>query len=42
VITLLYWCIREAKSGRIIVSLEEGTQRYKELTMPTLQARRAA
>ena len=35
-LTLLYWAVREVKSGRIIASLDEERMKYKELGMPIL------
>ena len=37
-LTLLYWAVREVRSGRIIVSLDEKSGKYKELSMPALEA----
>jgi len=36
-LTVLYWCLNEVTSGRIIVSLDEQTGKYKELSMPAFQ-----
>jgi hypothetical protein len=41
-ITVLYWCFKEVRNGRIIASLDEETMRYKELSMPALQVVAAA
>ena len=37
-LTVLYWCFKEVRNGRIIASLDEETMRYKELSMPVLQS----
>jgi hypothetical protein len=41
-ITVLYWCFKEVRNGRIIASLDEETMKYKELYMPALQNAAAA
>jgi len=41
-LTVLYWCLKEVNSGRIIASLDEQTGKYKELSMPAFEHRRAA
>jgi hypothetical protein len=35
-LSLLVWAIREKQKGRIIASVDESTDRYKEVTMPML------
>ena len=37
-LTLFEWAIQEKSSGRIIASMDEEQQRYKELIMPALSA----
>jgi hypothetical protein len=43
-ITLFEWAIRQRVEGRVIASMDERTNRYKEMTMPALEdaVRRAA
>lgn len=36
-ITLLIWAISEAKAGRIIASVDEEKEKYRELVMPVLE-----
>ena len=36
-LTLFQWAVRERQAGRMIASVDEGNQRYKELTMPSLE-----
>ena len=36
-ITLLDWAISQRQSGRIVASLDESNQNYKELQMPALE-----
>jgi hypothetical protein len=38
-LTLLTWAVRETKSGRKIVSLDEDTKQYKEILLPALENR---
>ncbi len=35
-VSLLKWAVKEVKSGRIIASMDEESQKYKELCMPVL------
>ncbi len=35
-LSLLKWAAKEVKSGRIIASMDEESQKYKELCMPIL------
>ena len=35
-LTLLEWAIKERKAGKTIASVDEKTNRYKELLMPVL------
>lgn len=37
-LTLLHWSVAEVKKGRIIGSIDEKEDKYKELVMPVLQA----
>jgi len=37
-LTLLEWAIQEREKGRIIASVDEQNDRYKELVMPILSA----
>ena len=37
-LTLLEWAIKETKAGRMIASVDQKEQRYKELLMPVLSA----
>ncbi len=37
-LTLLHWTVAEVKKGRIIGSIDENEDKYKELVMPVLQA----
>jgi hypothetical protein len=37
-LTVLYWCFKEVRNGRIIASLDETSMKYKELSMPALHA----
>lgn len=37
-LTLLQWCVKESRKGRMIASLEEGQTSYKELAMPIFAA----
>jgi len=37
-LTLLHWTVAEVKKGRIIGSIDEKEEKYKELVMPVLQA----
>ena len=41
-LTVLFWCLKEVKNGRIIASLDEETGKYKELSIPAFERRRAA
>jgi hypothetical protein len=41
-ITVLYWCFKEVRNGRIIASLDEETMKYKELSLPAFRGRQAA
>jgi hypothetical protein len=34
---LLHWAVEEVKRGRVIGSIDEESDRYKELVMPMLQ-----
>jgi len=36
-LTLFQWAVRERQAGRMIASVDEGNQRYKELAMPSLE-----
>jgi hypothetical protein len=36
-LTLFEWAIRERRAGRIIASVDEQSQKYKELLMPALE-----
>ena len=36
-VTLLAWAIREVKAGRIIASIDESQNRYKEILLPALE-----
>ena len=36
-LTLLTWAVRETKSGRKIVSLDEQSKQYKEILLPALE-----
>jgi hypothetical protein len=36
-LSLLQWAIEEVKGGRILASVDEKTQRYKELVLPAFQ-----
>jgi hypothetical protein len=36
-LTLFEWAVREKRAGRIIASVDEVSQRYKELLMPALE-----
>lgn len=36
-VTLLAWAIREVKAGRIIASVDESQNRYKEILLPALE-----
>lgn len=36
-LTLFQWAVRERQAGRMIASVDEEHQRYKELTMPALE-----
>ena len=36
-ITLLDWAVRQRVGGRIIASMDESTETYKELQMPALE-----
>ena len=40
-LTLLRWAMKEKKAGRIIASVDEGRDVYKELEMPVLSEVRA-
>jgi hypothetical protein len=33
-ISVLHWCLREVRKGRVIASLDEKTMKYKELVIP--------
>lgn len=35
-LTLLKWAVNEVKQGRIIASVDENEQKYKEICMPVL------
>jgi hypothetical protein len=37
-LTLFEWAIKERKAGKTIASVDEKTNRYKELLMPALSA----
>lgn len=37
-LTLLEWAIAERKAGRIIASVDEKENKYKEIVMPVLSA----
>ncbi len=37
-LTVLYWCLKEREQGRVIASLDEAQNRYKELAMPIFGA----
>jgi hypothetical protein len=37
-LTLLYWAVKEVKTGRIIASLDERDRKYKQLAMPILES----
>ena len=41
-LTLLEWALNEKKKGRIIASVDEKEQKYKELVMPILAVAAAA
>ena len=36
-LTLFQWALRERQAGRMIGSVDEANQRYKELSMPALE-----
>ena len=36
-LTLLGWAVTEAKKGRLIASVDEQAQSFKELSMPVLE-----
>ena len=36
-ITLLFWSVKERKTGRVIASLDESDGRYKEVLIPALE-----
>ena len=36
-VTLLAWAMREVRAGRIIVSVDEQNNRYKEILLPALE-----
>ena len=40
-LTLLRWAMKERKAGRIIASIDENREVYKELEMPVLSEVRA-
>jgi hypothetical protein len=37
-LTILGWAVKEIKNGRTIASVDEQEKRYRELTMPALEA----
>ena len=37
-LSLFAWAVREVTEGRIVASLDEKTQKYRELQMPALQS----
>jgi hypothetical protein len=37
-LTLLVWAMEETRAGRVIASLDQSTENYKELVMPVLSA----
>ena len=37
-LTLLEWAVRESEKGRIVASVDEENQRYRELQMPAFSA----
>jgi hypothetical protein len=36
-LTLFEWAIKERRTGRIIASLDEATQRYKQVLLPSVE-----
>ena len=36
-ITLLFWSVREVKTGRVIASVDEFDGRYKEVLIPAIE-----
>jgi hypothetical protein len=36
-LTLFEWAIREKRAGRMIASVDEASQKYKEVLMPALE-----
>jgi hypothetical protein len=37
-LTLFEWAVQEKERGRIIASVDEASEKYKEVTMPALSA----
>lgn len=36
-ITLLFWSVREVRTGRVIASVDESDGRYKEVLIPAIE-----